>query len=222
MKLIYIYLYCISCVLFSWIENIVIFSILIFWITVFFSLSFVWKGQSSMAWMEVRCYFGTCTQLAWQVATGGGSPYMETNKTRRKELLYTRSMLVSIHVLEKLIDGMLETPCWLHVLYGIIDGFVNVWKVGASIYTYTFLPLFLQKLGVVTWSFCFFVFVFLLGQFCFCHALFQKDCIRCQRCLFCFEYCRGIFLQLRPGKVFWPLFFLRHKKLSVDGGRYVT
>ena len=29
------------------------------------------KGQSSMAWMEIRCHFGTCTHLAWQVVTGG-------------------------------------------------------------------------------------------------------------------------------------------------------
>ena len=56
-----------SCVVFNWIEN---------------SFCFgsplpplypclVRKGQSSMAWMETWCHFGTCTHLAWQVVTGG-------------------------------------------------------------------------------------------------------------------------------------------------------
>lgn len=59
--------YYISCVLFNWIENLFCFGS---HLPPLHPRS-VRKGQSSMAWMEIRCHFGTCTHLAWQVVTGG-------------------------------------------------------------------------------------------------------------------------------------------------------
>ncbi len=166
----YLYLYCISCVLLKAELRIHrdFFPSWLFWITKRTKFAGL-NGNTMPLWDMHPIGMASCYRRR------GGVPYMETNKTSPfSELLYTRSMLVSIFFF------FLVKIDWWHVGNSMLvtcSIWHNWWfcKCLKSWSIYTFLPLFFLNrswwLGVFFLFLCVFVGTVLFLQ-CFCHALF--------------------------------------------------